>query len=797
VVIAGAALVALLALAWLILPRFVEPRLRDKLQSLVNEHLHAELTFADLTYRFPYTVHLTDARLVARGGGEQDGHELVRLAHGKLSLDELPTGDGPLRIRQIILVRPSVHIVRGPRGEMWGGAIVKQGASADDHVERRKKLSELFRLRHLALEGGKVVFEDRGSPESAPMVWENLATNVRIEPREAARYGFRFTGSGAPLDKLDAVGAVDIDRRVLGVERLRIEAAIDPRAPASAMPAFVQELAQKHSVSGAVRIDAKGELPLRDAKGGSFHASVELRDARAKVWRFDRMLDRLSATFVCEKPGDGPQISLTINDLSATSGAAEVTIPAASGAWDGAANTWRLNVPESLVRFAGAATTGPTTAPVSGGSIALAADLHGTVDRGLISWDATTGVATIRDVTFHVPRWPAPFTNVNGTLRLGGGVAVAQHLSGTYGRDAWSFSTARIDLRDLPHGFVVSDTSGTVHFDPPSPPYPRGLGKTIEALGPSGTFSLGGSYTRRPLNPPDAWDVTVTSEGGGAFAITGRGIPLTSLRGEARVTRESIEICHLLAQSFGGAVAASGTVDPRRPISYDGTVSLRGADLAQIVEYFRGDDESGEKFAATGRLDATAQVHADRGGLEALRAGAELVVHDGDLWQIPVFGNVATEANVARDALRAGGAAAFVEVSGGVVHVRHAAVSSPALGLQGWGTLALRDAALDLDVVAAPLGDWERQLKRLKVPIVSDVAGAVAGAMQKALNTATSKLLYEFRVTGTPRAPRVTAVPTPVLTETAAMVFEAMLKREEDLMKHVRERRERQREGTR
>ena len=57
-----------------------------------------------------------------------------------------------------------------------------------------------------------------------------------------------------------------------------------------------------------------------------------------------------------------------------------------------------------------------------------------------------------------------------------------------------------------------------------------------------------------------------------------------------------------------------------------------------------------------------------------------------------------------------------------------------------------------------------------------DVAGEVAGAVQKLLNSATGTLLYEFRVTGNVRDKlEIVTVPTPALTDTAAMVFGRML----------------------
>ena len=95
--------------------------------------------------------------------------------------------------------------------------------------------------------------------------------------------------------------------------------------------------------------------------------------------------------------------------------------------------------------------------------------------------------------------------------------------------------------------------------------------------------------------------------------------------------------------------------------------------------------------------------------------------------------------------------------------------------MQGSGAIGL-DKQLDLNIVAAPLGDWRDKLKQTHVPIVSDVAGEVAGALQKVVNGATSHLLYEFRITGTTGQPSVATVPVPALTDSAATLFGGMLR---------------------
>jgi hypothetical protein len=60
--------------------------------------------------------------------------------------------------------------------------------------------------------------------------------------------------------------------------------------------------------------------------------------------------------------------------------------------------------------------------------------------------------------------------------------------------------------------------------------------------------------------------------------------------------------------------------------------------------------------------------------------------------------------------------------------------------------------------------------------------------VQKLINTATGTLLYQFRVNGEVGQPKVVAVPAPVLTDPAALLFGRMLdeQRKQRLIDSVR-----------
>ena len=68
------------------------------------------------------------------------------------------------------------------------------------------------------------------------------------------------------------------------------------------------------------------------------------------------------------------------------------------------------------------------------------------------------------------------------------------------------------------------------------------------------------------------------------------------------------------------------------------------------------------------------------------------------------------------------------------------------------------------------------------------MGGEIVGGMQKLLNSATGTFLYQFRVDGKIGEPKVQAVPAPVLTDPAALLFGRMLdeQRKQRLIDSVR-----------
>jgi hypothetical protein len=232
------------------------------------------------------------------------------------------------------------------------------------------------------------------------------------------------------------------------------------------------------------------------------------------------------------------------------------------------------------------------------------------------------------------------------------------------------------------------------------------------------------------------------------------------------------------AEVHGGTLAAAGRWVRGQADSYDGDITLRGVDLSQL-QY------SSARYGPRplkGRLFAQATVFGaipEEKPLNGLRASGEFEIIQGQLFGLPVLKDIFQRVPGMREVATVDDAAAVFDIADGQIVLRDAAVNAPVLGLQGGGTMGF-DGKVNLDVVAAPLADWKEKLRDTKVPIVSNVAGEVAGAIQKILNSATGTLLYQFRIAGDTKKVEILTVPTPVLTDTAAFVFGKMMAPKKD-----------------
>ncbi len=408
------------------------------------------------------------------------------------------------------------------------------------------------------------------------------------------------------------------------------------------------------------------------------------------------------------------------------------------------------------------------------GSIDIVGSAAGPTDlQGKNWWEAIEHDFTLKphDLSLRPKGFQFYVRRINGEpARFTGGVVQFHNLAAHYAEDQLELRGARLDLKELPK-IAFREIDSTVNFAGAHTQYSPKLTKVIERLQPVGPFVIGGDFITIPGPPPSEYDLRISSDTGSLNLFDGR-IGLSKVHGDACLTRGKLEGQNITADIFGGDATISGMYEWGDAQAYRGHLTLRKVDLLQVAAVY---GESSRRLRGRGFLDADFDSLSSAIDLNALSAKGEVEVLDGEFFELPVLKELLGATKPTRKAATAGEAGALFEIKEKVVHLRRAAINAPILGLQGGGDIGF-NGHLKLEVVAAPLADWRDNMKKGNIPIVSDVAGEIAGGVQRLLNATTGTLFYQFRVDQTVHDPRITTVPVPVLNDAAAALFGRMLK---------------------
>jgi hypothetical protein len=402
-------------------------------------------------------------------------------------------------------------------------------------------------------------------------------------------------------------------------------------------------------------------------------------------------------------------------------------------------------------------------------------EAHPLVD--LVDYEA---VAYPRDVSFQPPNFPVPVTHITGTVRATPTAIELENVEGDYGDDHYDIASARLPIEDpavLDHEIRVKEIVGTLQLRGKTEDYPRPLDWVARNLHPMGQWTLTGDFAwlYDPFGEAADYRFDIHTDHG-AGAISQKRIPLTDVRCQLYVSPRVVEIRQLTGKSLDGYVVVQGVVEPGRPCGYGLDGWIRNIDVRALATMLC--DEPPSRLSGRGSVDFHAWgqgKHDGRPASDFAKATGRFEIINGEFWDAPVVEDVVNRARSHFNPNATGDAAGVFEIHDRWVRLPRIAISSPMLGIQGYGWIGF-DKQLRLNVVAAPLADWKEQMHRLNIPLVSDVAGEVLGGVQTLLNAASKTLLYEFRVVGTTKHPTVFTVPTPVLTDSVAALFNAMVK---------------------
>jgi hypothetical protein len=785
--------VVLLGSLYLIATLSMAPFVRGKLQQLVSDHLHARLEIAELRYRFPYGVTVRDASF--RTDEEQGNVELLRVKELDLSLARLPFRRGPILIENISVREPLVRIVRDENGQIIGSHLTRRDEPLPDW--RKLKLSDFLRLRHFEIRGATVVCDDRMHPQSAPMEWTDLNANLKLEPATASRYDIHFSADNEPIANLNLAATVDVDAWTIDLSKLAVAARVKRNQARSPLPAALQELLKSLGAEGEIKFVVNGRLPLKNPDAARFALDAQLDGVRVAPENRDWVLNELNAALHAQLDKD---VHFGLSKVSARGMGGRLDLSRATGSLASDWKTWQLDKLDGRISAdrASAPATVPATSPTDvkfgflAGGIDFTASAAGSLDKN-VRWPTTAQlVATFDNVNLQPPRFPQPINRICGCVRtIDGKTLLVENLAGQYGPDHYVVAQAKVSLDEWPLRLVATDIVAHAAVAQPGPPYPRPLDKTMAVLRPNGPIDVSGCfsvYRGRGRNEPD-FALAIEPRGGG-MTLSKHDFRICDLRGRLDVAPRLVNVA-LQGTSLGGTVSANGIVIPRPPryedpdqripIKYDGLVSLRDIDVGGFslaLGLIRDDGKPKATGRAAVRVQGRGEIPgrgSDRTWQDDLVARGGIRIDDGDLWSGEVLSRVLGQTSVAPEALTLSQAAALFDVHDKRVQLDQVAISAPAVGVQGSGTVTF-DGGLDLSVIVAPLGDWREGMKKTGLPIVSDVAGEVVGAIQQLLNTATSQLLYQFRVEGNAKDPQISAIPAPMLTQGAAQLFETMLR---------------------
>jgi hypothetical protein len=784
----------------------VSPILKERLQAMVASHLNAELHIGHLRYQFPYGITVRDASLVAQG--PNGPLELIKAKRIDLVLAELPKRHGPLVIKRLIFTEPTVQLIRGPGGSLVGRDLVRHDDHGPTFNPETMKLSDMFRLRRFAIEKGQIVYRNQTRAGTKPMVWDGIHVDLHTQPESKALYSYKFEATNAPLAMVSAAGTMDIDALRLDVKQFDLSVQAHQDASESKLPASLQQLLKSDPVFGDLRLKGTATLPLLHLSESRYDATVELPGVTAKLPQWDVTLDKLvlqlritSEQLPADEgppttsPTQQPPATVRIAKLEAWSGDTSFRVDKGLLTIDPEARTWHAR------KLLGTLQLGEEHSSLPSSLRKLLDNVHA---KGSLRFTATAGgplkpppgkraidaidyelLAAPVDLTLQPKGFPLPFKKLAGSVLLRPHILSVQNLEGWYGADHLLVTSAKVPLDDPRHLVPVNDIDGSVDFGGRAQPYPKALEKTLFVLRPKGLANVSGRFTVHPGHKDTTeYHVGISADHAQLdVALDGkqRRLPASQVRTDLLVSGVGhdgvVQVNRVEAATLGGRFSGAAQFRLGHPLTYTAEAHCMDVDMVGLANVWALPGQKPPPLSGKGFADATLKGSGPTDGkttLDLMQGEGEAEVLDGYFFKCPVASDIVSAMGLPQSDAVMGQAAATFHVHDGLVEFDHAAMNSPAVGLQGSGMVRF-DGALDLRVIAAPLADWKKDLKRTGVPILSDVTAELAGGIQKILNGATRVMLYEFRVEGRLPHPELQTVPAPILHDGAAKLFGSMI----------------------
>ncbi|CAN5417581.1 hypothetical protein BH09PLA1_BH09PLA1_15250 [soil metagenome] len=777
-VLLSASAALLLALVILLAPTIARPFVRARLQREVDEHLIARVEIGGISWSPPYSVSVRDVRLIATDPTGGQSFDLLSANRVAVSLASAPWRDGPIVANSIAIDSPVLHVIE-TRDGIVGLRAASTAPATQPAAAQNRKISELIQLRDLQLTGGRITYEDRTGPAASPMVWSDL--NARIQPvdESSSNYSCKVSASDGRSGIVDADGSVDVDAKSLQLKRCDLRMTLDRQS--RSVPAAIQSILNEFAAKGDVHLNLSGTVPLADPLAAALLATIEIPNATASLPGCPRPLDQLALKLTCQTvpiaiPGDPSTTRLiiksTLDHFAARTGDASVQILGGTLAVNGAGGWGASDVQLSI--DPGTDQTGlPIVVQELIQQFKISGKLNCTLsgsgpfdvnEKSLGEVDLKILVAP-DNLSVQPAELPVALTDFGEiSVRVTNGIATAETVRAAYGEHVFYLQTASLPLADLLKSVVtLSSMKGCVTFARHAPQYPAALNELITLAEPRGPFWFEGRARVDLKNFETSLDYDLRLKTDrGAISTLDRRIPLFNVNTDVHVTPRLIEIDRFDADVLSGKVSTVGTMS-LVDNSYSAQVNLRRIDLNSLAQI---SVKPGEKpITVTGELSADAHLSGkgiDESALANLTGDGAVQVVRGELFRVPVFVDVARMVKL-NNLATVGEAGCTFQIGEGKLILLDAAVGAPAIGVRAKGEIdLLHDFALNVNAIANPLSDWDRQVRRDNNR-VANIAGSVLGTVQKGLDNVTEELLYKVHVGGTIAEPKTELIAAPIL----------------------------------
>ncbi len=302
IAIGALAVVVAAAVAFIVLyqPDAVRQYVRRQVEAIAAAHLHPELKFDDFKYIYPGTVEIYNARLLA-DAPELPKRKLVILGADviTLTLAEVPKIGRPIVIERIAFDKPVLQLITDQPGgtEFYGfSKLVRDDDETPPAVrDEPVKLSDVFKLRHIVLTDGHIVYDTRAD-DAGPMVLDGVNTELRLsDDDDAGWHTLDLSFAREPVVALDGDGRINLDTMMLELAELTLDATVS-REFDRTLPPQLQTLLRRYDVKGELAITLSGAVNLNDPEAGDVKLNANLTGAQMVIDKYIVPIDRLAAS---------------------------------------------------------------------------------------------------------------------------------------------------------------------------------------------------------------------------------------------------------------------------------------------------------------------------------------------------------------------------------------------------------------------------------------------------------------------------------------------------------------------